>query len=621
MKKIIVLVISFLIFPLLSLAANYKIEHFYVDATLEKNGDMSVQELIVLKGSFNGYERDILHTSSYGNYSASQIENLEISGKYVDNVSLDTFDESFETFNQVDYALNGDKNKYILSDITNGLRMRMYYKTENSTTGFLIKYTLKDVGISHADMIEYYWNFFGTDFEDDIKDIKIRVNYPGLLNEEDFNWWFHGSLAGNSSIIKRSDNYTSVLATLDKLEKYNPVDFRTLAPKNIFSSEEFKKQDSENVREEIIKTEDEIVANDLKTIKKVKIIYYTFVTLGIGFYIYLILIWIYVYKKFDKERIPKFQNKYNREFIDDYNVEVIDYLMNNSITPNAMSASIMNMIYKKNISAEKLPEGKNEYKFKLLTTDKLNETEVKLVDFLFKTVGKEDEFTTKELKRYASSTKTCDKFMASYTAWQNKVIEDGKKEEFFDKIEGRFKFGALTLILAFLIYFVGVQVFHIEFFLLHTVIFAAIIFIVYLGTIQRKSEKGIEHYAMWKGFKNFLNDFGAFDTKELPEIILWERYLVYATIFGLADKVSKTMNVKIKEMDISALNNTDTYIFINNFGMPNIINGAISSAYHGAQTAINRENANASGGSFGGHGGGFSSGGGFGGGGGGGRGF
>ena len=126
---------------------------------------------------------------------------------------------------------------------------------------------------------------------------------------------------------------------------------------------------------------------------------------------------------------------------------------------------------------------------------------------------------------------------------------------------------------------------------------------------------------MWKGFKNFLNDFGAFDTKELPEIILWERYLVYATIFGLADKVSKTMNVKIKEMDISTLNSTDTYIFINDFGMPNIINGAISSAYHGAQTAINRENANASGGSFGGHGGGFSSGGGFGGGGGGGRGF
>jgi ribonucleoside-diphosphate reductase alpha chain len=41
------------------------------------------------------------------------------------------------------------------------------------------------------------------------------------------------------------------------------------------------------------------------------------------------------------------------------NVEVIDYLMNSNITPNAMSASIMNLIYKKNIKAEKILEQKD----------------------------------------------------------------------------------------------------------------------------------------------------------------------------------------------------------------------------------------------------------------------
>ena len=44
---------------------------------------------------------------------------------------------------------------------------------------------------------------------------------------------------------------------------------------------------------------------------------------------------------------------------------LIDYLMNNTITPNAMSASLMNLIYKKNVSVEKLPEQKNNYKFTL----------------------------------------------------------------------------------------------------------------------------------------------------------------------------------------------------------------------------------------------------------------
>ena len=302
-------------------------------------------------------------------------------------------------------------------------------------------------------------------------------------------------------------------------------------------------------------------------------------------------------------------------------MEVVDYLMNNTITPNAMSASIMNLIYKKNIKAEKIEGEKNSYKFTLLNRDNLNETENCLVDFLFDKVGFKNEFTTKDLKKYASSTKTCDKFMSSYTKWKNKVLEDGKNQGFYDNLSGKFVYGFIMLLVAFMIYFMGAVVFNVEFLLIHTLIFASIIFIIYIGLIRRKSEKGIEDYTKWNAFKKFLNDFGTFDTKELPEIILWERYLVYATVFGLADKVEKAMNVKIKEINVDDMYSGGTYIFINNYDLTSSINHSINQAYQGAQTTITRESVSASGGSFGGHGGGFSSGGGFGGGGGGGRGF
>lgn len=364
-----------------------------------------------------------------------------------------------------------------------------------------------------------------------------------------------------------------------------------------------------------------IVAKDLETIKRNRVLFYTFEGLSVGYYIILLFVWIYVYKKYDKERKPKFNLEYNREFIDDYNVEVVDYLMNNTITPNAMSASIMNLIYKKNIKAEKIEGEKNSYKFTLLNRDNLNETENCLVDFLFDKVGFKNEFTTKDLKKYASSTKTCDKFMSSYTKWKNKVLEDGKNQGFYDNLSGKFVYGFIMLLVAFIIYFMGVVVFNVEFLLIHTLIFASIIFIIYIGLIRRKSEKGIEDYTKWNAFKKFLNDFGTFDTKELPEIILWERYLVYATVFGLADKVEKAMNVKIKEINVDDMYSGGTYIFINNYDLTSSINHSINQAYQGAQTTITRESVSASGGSFGGHGGGFSSGGGFGGGGGGGRGF
>ena len=67
----------------------------------------------------------------------------------------------------------------------------------------------------------------------------------------------------------------------------------------------------------------------------------------IAFYILLVLGFVYVYLKYDKELKSDFNHKYNRDFIDDYNVEVVDYLMNHNVTENALSASVMNLIYKK----------------------------------------------------------------------------------------------------------------------------------------------------------------------------------------------------------------------------------------------------------------------------------
>ena len=620
MKKILIAIITFICLPLVSFAADYDIKHFYIDATLQKNGDMDVKELIVLKGTFNGYERDIFYRNDYGNYSASNLENLSISAGYVNNVSFDTFNNDFDLFKEVDYANNSTKARYILTDMSEGIRIRMYYATDDDTTAFLIKYTLKDVGIAHNDVIEYYWNFLGTGFEDNIKDLQIRVNYPIKMNKNDFSWWFHGPLTGSSDIINVNEEYTSVLAKVKKLDAGTAVDFRTLVPKTGFNESLFSKVNNDDVKESIVESEDAIVAKDNSLRKKYRAYFYTIEGLSIGYYVLLVSLWIYVYKKYDKERKPKFVGEYNREFIDDYNVEVIDYLMNNTITPNAMSASLMNLIYKKNVSVEKLPEQKNNYKFTLINRDNLNDTENCLVDFLFTTVGGNNEFTTKELKSYASSTKTCNTFMSSYTKWKNKVIEDGKNQGFFDKLPGRYGYGFFMLFLAFIIYFASI-VLNVDTFIVNTLIFAAIIFIVYIGTIKRKSEKGIEHYTRWKAFKKFLNDFGTFDTKELPEIILWERYLVYATIFGLAKKVQKDMNVKIKEIELTDTYYGNNYIFINDFDMTNVISSSLNEAFRGAQTTINREMASSSSGSYGGHGGGFSSGGGFGGGGGGGRGF
>ena len=52
-----------------------------------------------------------------------------------------------------------------------------------------------------------------------------------------------------------------------------------------------------------------------------------------------------------------------------------------------------------------------------------------------------------------------------------------------------------------------------------------------------------------------MEDFSLLNEKEIPAIEVWEHYLVYATVFGIADKVLKqlkTIYPNIDEIDAAS---------------------------------------------------------------------
>lgn len=628
MKKLIMTIFFVLLcFPLTTKAdsVDYKIRNYYIDANILEDGNLEVTELIVLKGSFNGYIRDIVYKNSnlsnsgYENnqiYNASGVEIVDIAAKKVEDVRFATLkDTDFKSLTKG----QGSNYGYLESTITNGKSYKMYFKSNNDIVAFRLKYIVKDAIVLHEDVAELYWTFIGSDYEDDIRDLQIKVN---LLKKDDsgnFRIWAHGDMAGE---IKEY-NKEYLLATINKLDANNSVDIRTTFSSSLVNKDLVKKQTNKVALEEIIEVETKRAEEQNRKRAKVKALYYGFLGVSIAYLVALMVAWIYVYFKYDREYKSAFLVDYYREFIDDYNVEVVDYLIHKNITPNAMSASIMNLIYKKVIKVEEIPSEskKKDYTFTLNeNNDNTNETEKSLIDFLFHKVGKDNTFTTKELQAYAKGTKTCEKFMTSYTTWKNKVIRDGKQENFFEKNGKAIAISAIFLFISILLTALTT--------LCNVVLpipflnnFLAFLFLIYTFIFFKRTKKGNEDYKKWMAFKRFLNDFGTFDTKELPEIALWERYMVYATLFGLAEKVSKVMNVKIKELETSGVyvggytpTFSDWYVF-------NSLNNAITSSIQSNVSAVTAARANSSSSSGSGFGGGFSSGGGFGGGGGGGHGF
>lgn len=634
MKKVILSLFLFFV-PTLVNAANVEVTDFLVDAYILENGDVEVHELVVADGTFNWFERDLLYANSAlvdgdslannSIYNASDITNVTIKAKSVDNVSFDTFqDTDFNSFSLVSYGMDGDYNEYTLSPLTLGYRYRMYYYTNNSKTAFYIKYTIKDAVVLHEDVAELYWTFIPDGFENTLNNVEIQVHLPGSDPSDLFRVWAHGNLDGE--IDFSSDR--GVYATISEVLTGESVDIRlTFNPDlvNVDVTKQSHMEALDNIIE--VETERADVANALRATLRSKrnvavVLSWILIagTLGLA---------IFVFLKYGKSPKSSYYSKYNREFIDDYNVEVIDYLMKRQITPNALSASIMNLIYKKNISVNEIATEKkkeHDYEFTLENLDNLNDSEHILVEFLFDKVGvgklnekNQKKFTTIDLKNYANGTKTCNTFINSYTKWKNNVLQKGKEQLFFETSDVPKILGIIILFVSIflLMYIISNGIDYIPSYI---AIILAIIFFIYSLAVYKKTQKGSEHYARWNAFKNFLNDFGAFDIKELPEIILWERYLVYATIFGLAETVEKSMNVRINEMDVSALGYdyypTFTYIHISPM-IHTSFNNAINSAYN--RQAANYANTHSSSSSGGGFGGGFSSGGGFGGGGGGGR--
>jgi len=643
MKRILFAILSFFILPVVVFAGsavsnvNFKIKQDYFNVHIEEDGDVKVQELIRYSGSLNGAYLNL----AYGNvnthyneddYSNNAIYNFDgykdvkIYAKKLDKVSFDTFNhlDGFHEFHEVDYASPGDELVYTLNESLDEDSYKVFYPVHNDSVVFLYEYTLKKPVVIHDDVAELYWQIFDKDpVRDDQSDVSIRVYLPSSDTKDTFRMWTHDILSSNIYYIEDGNDLIGFEVHADEVEPEDLLDIRTIFNKDLITDQDGLDRFYGNGLEKIVEVEEDRAAQANAERERLRKIYDSCVNGSKILAIINAAAFIFLIFKYAVKPKTNFYAKYYREFIEDYPVEVVDYLYNKNVTSKALSAAIMNLVYNKVCHTEELIDEKGkskkkEYKF-ILDIDKdeneLSEADNKLVSFLFGTVGNGQEFTTKELKKYASSLSTGSKFQSNYTKWMNIVKKEGIKQNFFKgKSFGGILTAALTIVsIGFLMYGASHGV-DSPFIFLPFV--TSIVIIIFMAAVKAYNAKGALHIKKWDAFKNFLNDFGTFDVKELPEIALWERYLVYATVFGLAKKVLKSIEVKIKELGIDDTTFTTTY---RNIYIYDSISHSFSTAVSEGrrQYAASRANAYSSSSSGGGFGGGGSFGGGFGGGGGG----
>ena len=284
------------------------------------------------------------------------------------------------------------------------------------------------------------------------------------------------------------------------------------------------------------------------------------------------------------------------------------------------SATMLNLTLKGylDVRKEKNKKGKDIINIYILkeATYELKPSEARIMKFILEASKGEESLTIKELEKYIENhpSKTESLLSMTYDDVNKQLIKEEIIDSEIQKECAKYR---------------GIQVAYI-FAIVFSLFFTFVAFIIPIiiltinafmcGIIAKKlnvlTQKGVDLQEQWKGLKKFMEDFSRLDKREVPELIVWEKYLVFATAFGIADKVLKQLKIRYPE-----LQNIDGYDYaymhmlyhssLNNSFL-NTLNTSVNKVYMGGMSAEAARNgydgSNFS--SGGGFGGGFSGGGG-----------
>jgi len=565
---------------------SFKITDYQAQVKILENGDIQVSEIFEydFDGDFNGIIRDIGIKGSDG----------------------------FKYFKASEYLPEDKELEYTQSLAADMVTYKIYDASSNERKLFLLEYQLKNVATLYNDTAEFYWKFFDESNTSPIGHIKIEIELPSAeVSAEELKVFGHGPLSGNVSI--REDG--KVVYEVFGLSSGEMVEARILFPISMIPNS--TKIINQNKFAEIMK-EELGWAKKADREKSFNIITILLIPLVVLFNIFLA---IRLYFKYDKELKPEVEIDYYRELPQDITPAVLSKLMSiQGVGSKDIMATLMDLVRKKYLKIEEIPKGrKKDYKFILIeegNATNLKEHESYLFHWLFYSIGDGKSVTLKEIKDYAKASRTQSSFRHNYNKWVKKVGEEFKKYNYFGESKEGLKtagkvvlmeFAAIFLLFALAI-LLKVQLF-IIIPLLFAISFTGFGVIIYGALIRKKTQTGINEYTKWRAFKQFLLHFSNMKDYEIPSIIVWEHYLVYAISLGVADKVISKLKLALSNQDITLRNSTYLYCMTDRSGRLN------NSMFRSFNTVFSSAFATTS--SSTGSGGGFSSGGGGGGGGGG----
>lgn len=561
------IVVLLLLFGFASLDNSQIMDKLNYEIILNNDGSMSVIETWdIYINHTNTLFRTFNKSNKFGNIVDVNVKDLE-TGRNLTQIYKEMYHVTTNCF----YALDISSNQF---EVAWGTGM----EETKGKKRYEFSYTITDVITEYNDCQEFYWKLLDSSNTIPVKKISGTIKLPQKV--QDINIWGHGAINGE---IKKVSN-DRIDFYVNNFRPNTMLELRTVTKEKIFDVN-IQKMKNYNQLSNIIKEETKWGE---ETNIKTYILYYILGAIYIVFTIINIFTIVRYYKIIRKkdEGIINKKLKYFKE-IPRENATPAEAIYLYSIKKNndnilknqsdIVSATILDLAYKRIISLQ--IKDKKIYIKILKEPDNLNEDELAIYKLLKLSNEKNEEYfeicKLKDFakKEYIKYNELIEKMVneARESIYIQKLVDKANKKKYFKCQNAKTIYPIIIwiiqfIIIAFLIGFIPgfekiyMSIFGVAYksqFIIHTILILPVI-ITFVMQLKIKTfaqpkiavltQSGAEEKEKWKALKRYLEEYSLIKEKDVFSIAIWEKYLIYATAFGIADKAIEQMKSKYPEV-------------------------------------------------------------------------
>lgn len=521
-----------------------------INAEIQSNGDLNVSETWVAEFSGEESYRNLYKVINLkdGNFISS-IENLAVRdndyNKDYTRANLSNLDE---------YLPSSAKEVYYIDSLSSeeteiGLVMPEEGVGKRS---FTLTYTITDFAAGYSDGTVVYFKPYSDQNEMYIENFTMTVKLPDSAATDNSLAWFH--CTANDSLLTVNPNSFTYSAT--DIAGGTQIETRIISENSLYAG--LTKTAATPIKDTIAAEERQWADDYAKELKRKQFFAVLDVILAVLIAIGAV-VFVVLYRYFNR-RIKGNYPKYIREIPEGWTAAEMGYLFYYYEKGGAMgnkqsrllSATVLELARKYYI--EIIPDEKKDYRISVIDVPSLKLADLKpheltiynMLNDVFTDFGKPfsmDDFEAYAKKKYIAVNQYVDDFKkrAKDKFSSSNYIDKLKiKNSFLGVVIGMFVLGAL-MFMTNLLPTAGIITF-----------LSAIGLVLFSPKIPRLNADGEKEYMESQGLKNYMLDFSNLKEYDIPKLVLWEEYLVFATMMGISKEVVKSLKLvypEIREMD------------------------------------------------------------------------